>query len=260
MLLFAALLPAFPLPAADNLLANGGFEEDEVGQLAMWSMDAFTRTNAAVRFFPTSQEKHSGNRALAIANLEPNDARAIQWVKVRPDTYYRLACWILTQGIETEEVGANISVLGITSAAGNLTDTAGEWVPVELYGRTGPAQLTLGVVVRVGFYGSLARGLALFDDVSLEELSGPPPIPPDKIVKLGSAEPQARIIQMELPSCQPDGRPAVGLPVCSRPWRWVSSWGRWSWRCSFCCGSRSPGGLQRKSAGPQAGRRSASRT
>lgn len=103
-------------------------------------------------------------------------------------------------------------MLGITSAAGNLTDTAGEWVPVELYGRTGPSQSSLGVVVRVGFYGSLARGLALFDDVSLEELPGPPPIPSDKIVKLGSAETQARIIKTELPIL-PARRPASRGPA-----------------------------------------------
>ena len=197
-LLLAVLLPALPLSAGDNLLDNGGFEEDEIGHLAMWSMDAFTHTDAAVRFFTTTQEKHSGNRALAIANLEPNDARAVQWVKVKPGTHYRLSCWVLAQGIETEQIGANISVLGITGAAGDLTDTGGRWVPVELYGRTASGQQALGVLMRVGFYGSLARGVALFDDVRLEELPGPPPgVAAERILNLGTEEPQARIVAAE---------------------------------------------------------------
>ena len=198
VLLLALLLPALPLAAGDNLLGNGGFEEDEIGHLAMWSMDAYVHTAAAVRFFATTQARRSGSRALAIANLEPNDSRAVQWVKVRPDTLYRLTCWVLAQGIETEAVGANISVLGITGMAGNLTDTGGQWVPVELYGRTAPGQQSLGVLMRLGFYGSLATGLALFDDARLEEVPAlPSGLAAGKLLDLGAVEPQARVVPAE---------------------------------------------------------------
>jgi hypothetical protein len=169
LLLFLVLVTA-PRLTAENLLLNGGFEQDELRMLAMWSTEAYLYSEDAVRFFATEQACYSGRRSLAIANLKPNDSRAVQWVKVRPNTLYRLSCRILAQQVEAGSVGANISVLGSTSAAGDLRDTGGRWEHVELYGRTGPSQESLGVLVRLGFYGSLASGVALFDDVRLEEV------------------------------------------------------------------------------------------
>ena len=100
----------------------------------------------------------------------------------------------------TEAVGANISAAGTTAGGGNLTETDGRWVQVEMYGRTEADQDSLGVQVRLGFYGSLATGLALFDDVRLDELPGPPTgVPPEQIVNLGAVEKQASIVAAEQP-------------------------------------------------------------
>ena len=100
--------------------------------LAMWSTEAYLYSEDAVRFFTTEQMRYSGRRSLVIANLQPNDARAVQWVKVKPGTLYRLSCRIMAQQVEAGTVGANISVLGSTSAAGDLRDTGGRWEYVEL--------------------------------------------------------------------------------------------------------------------------------
>ena len=160
--------------ASANLAANGGFELEELGSVAMWSTSAWVQSDEAVRFFVTSDAKHGGSRSFAIANLQPNDSRAMQWIAVKPGTNYRLSCWIYAQGIETPSIGANISVLGATVAAGDLRDTGGNWQLVELYGKTGPQQQAIAVLARLGFYGSLATGLALFDDFTVEELAKPP--------------------------------------------------------------------------------------
>ena len=157
-----------------NLAGNGSFESDVLGQVAMWTMEAQTNNVNAVRFFTTDVEKRSGIRSLAIANLQPNDARAVQWIRTRPDTWYRMSCWIQARDIATEHVGANISVLGSTRLAGDLRDTGGQWKYVELLGKTGPRQYSVAVLCRIGFYKSPAKGLALFDDFSFEELPGPP--------------------------------------------------------------------------------------
>jgi hypothetical protein len=161
-------------PAPVNLAANGGFEREELGNVAMWSMDAWVKTDEAVRFFVTTDQKHGGLRSMAIANLQPNDSRVMQWIRVKPDTYYRLSCWIFAQSVQAPSVGANISVLGATVAAGDLRDTRGKWQKVEMVGKTGPRQESVAVLARLGFYGSLATGLALFDDFVVEELPGPP--------------------------------------------------------------------------------------
>jgi hypothetical protein len=140
----------------------------------MWSTSAWLPADDAVRFFVTTDAKHAGSRSFAIANLQPNDSRAVQWIAVKPATYYRLSCWIYAQGVDTPSIGANISVLGATVAAGDLRDTGGAWQLVELYGKTGPQQQAIAVAARLGFYDSLATGLALFDDFGVEELAGPP--------------------------------------------------------------------------------------
>ncbi len=176
----ALLLLVLPLAAGApqtrvNLVENGSFEESELGHIAMWTMDASVNTPAAVRFFTTDVERVSGGRSLAIANLEPNDARAVQWVRTRPDTWYRISCWVQTRDIDGDAAGANISVLGSTRLAGNLKGTVGRWRYVELLGKTGPRQHSMAVLCRVGFYRNPAKGLALFDDFAVEELSGPPP-------------------------------------------------------------------------------------
>jgi hypothetical protein len=160
--------------APADLVQNGGFEQEELGSVAMWSTSAWVPADAAVRFFVTEDAKHGGSRSFAIANLQPNDSRLMQWIAVKPGTHYRISCWIYAQGIDTPSIGANISVLGATIAAGDVRDTAGKWQLVELYGKTGPRQRAVAVLARLGFYGSLATGLALFDDFSVEELPGPP--------------------------------------------------------------------------------------
>ncbi len=163
-----------PIGALENLVSNGGFEADELGMLSMWSTDAWVDTDEAVRFFTTEEDAHSGRRCFAIANIEPNDSRGVQWLRVKPATLYRLSAWVSARDVLSEKIGANISVLGSTSAAGNLKDTGGTWRYTELYGRTGAGQSALAVVVRLGFYGSLATGVALFDDVILEEIPALP--------------------------------------------------------------------------------------
>jgi hypothetical protein len=160
--------------ASVNLAANGGFEREELGNVAMWATSAWVQTDEAVRFFVTGDAKHGGNRSFAIANLQPNDSRAMQWIAVKPGTHYRISCWIYAQGVQTPLIGANISVLGATVAAGDVRDTGGKWQLVELYGKTGPQQQAIAILARLGFYDSLATGIALFDDIAVVELPGPP--------------------------------------------------------------------------------------
>ncbi len=173
LLLLLPLFSSFAEPVV-NLAGNASFETDVLGQVSMWTMEAQKNTPSAVRFFTTDVEKRSGTRSLVIANLEPNDARAVQWIRTKPNTWYRMSAWIQARDVVTEHVGANISVLGSTRLSGDLRDTAGEWKYVEMLGKTGPRQTSVAVVCRLGFYKSPAKGLAIFDDFSFEELPGRP--------------------------------------------------------------------------------------
>ncbi|MBN1699948.1 MAG: PilZ domain-containing protein [Spirochaetales bacterium] len=164
----------FRVVAGTNLIRNGGFEEDYMGSVAMWSYDAFLETEDAVRFYINEADSHSGNRSLAIANILPNDSRAIQWVGVKPDTFYRLSCWIKIVEADADKTGANITVLGLKNTSRDLRDTGSHWEHVVVYGKTGPDQEELPVVVRLGFYGQLTTGIAYYDDIAIEETAEVP--------------------------------------------------------------------------------------
>ena len=77
------------------------------------------------------------------------------------------------EGVPGKQRGANISVMGVLAASGNLKDST-EWQYVELYGKTGPNQNSITVACRLGGYGEESTGKAMFDDISLHGLSGNP--------------------------------------------------------------------------------------
>jgi hypothetical protein len=164
------------MTAGDNLVANAGFERDYWDYVAMWNYEAYDYRDEAVIFKVLSNEGHSGNRCMAIANLLPNDAKVIQWVKVEPNSYYKLSGWVKGVALdETQPIGANISVLGLlTIPPKDYKNTGTTWQYLELFGKTGPRQNEIAIVCRLGFYGSLLTGTAYFDDINLVKVSQVP--------------------------------------------------------------------------------------
>ncbi|MBN1410939.1 MAG: PilZ domain-containing protein [Spirochaetales bacterium] len=164
--------------AAENLVRNPSFEEDQFDVLVRWTSQAFLFSNDSVRFYTTKTESHTGSRSMVIKNLVPNDARMIQWVSVESNTCYRLSCWVKVEGIDkssAEVTGANIGILGIKdTGTKDITDTQGTWKYMELYGKTGPEQAELAIAVRLGFYSKLVKGTVYFDDVSMEQVEEAP--------------------------------------------------------------------------------------
>ncbi len=173
LILFLFLL-RITIHAADNLVENGGFEEEQQGTVSMWTEDAYDKSDAAVRFFLNDKDSRTGSRCLGIANITPNDSQAIQWVKVKPNAFYRLSGWIRTSEVGQSARGATITVLGLTSTTKEIRGTNSGWELVEVYGRTGKDQDKLAIVARLGFYGNLTTGIAYYDDISLEEIQSVP--------------------------------------------------------------------------------------
>lgn len=168
----------------ENLLSNPGFEDDVLGQLAMWHIDAYLNNDEARRIFCSDQEVYQGKRSLVIVNILPNDSRVVQWLRVEPDTYYCLSAWVKAEGIAGADIAANISVLGSITPSASLKDTHGKWERLELYGKTVAGQHYLAVALRLGFYNNLVVGKVCFDEARLEKLSQPPS--DVKIVNFGS--------------------------------------------------------------------------
>ncbi|MCC3376139.1 glycosyltransferase family 39 protein [Cohnella sp. REN36] len=176
LLLFFLFASAAQGQAADNLIRNGGAEEANGSEPAPWTRETYAQSIGAETSSLTlgSDGGHSGSGYLRIASPEPNDARWVQTVAVEPDTVYRLSAWVRASGADPARTGANVSVLGIGNTSADVKDTAGQWVPLEMYGRTGPDQREIAVAVRLGGYGNLNAGTADFDDVALEAVEAPP--------------------------------------------------------------------------------------
>ena len=160
--------------AAANLVVNMGFEEPTVDISSTWFKDVWNTGDEATRFTITSEVAHSGNHSVLIENNQPNDAKWVQKVKVKPSTKYRLFGWIKVKQVGPEGSGANLSVVGVLETSADLRDTQGDWKLVELYGKTGPKQMELQIAARLGGYGALSTGKAYFDDIFLEEVKSVP--------------------------------------------------------------------------------------
>lgn len=172
--LLAAAFSGGSAHADGGLLQNGGFESEGAGQPTSWSVDSWLAGEDNSRLTIQQEIVHSGTHAALIENLQPNDAKYVQKVSVDADTLYKLSAYVRVDYADAETKGANISVLGIGDTSIDLKTTNGDWQLVEMYGKTGKSQKELQVAVRLGGYGSLSKGKAYFDDVSLTKVNEAP--------------------------------------------------------------------------------------
>lgn len=159
--------------AEDNLLSNGGFEQMSGALPAGWIKGMWV-TSAGATYIESSADAHTGERSALVENVQANDARLEQNVKVKPQTYYRLSAWVKAEECGEGRKGANVSFADVYGTSPDVHDTDGEWVLLELYARTGKGQKEVTVMARVGGYGSENTGRAWFDDVSLVEVDSVP--------------------------------------------------------------------------------------
>jgi hypothetical protein len=167
---YLLLVSLAPLHAGANIVSNPGFEKG----MEMWSSEAFAAAPDAVQFAVNGEGAQEGSFSLVITNLQPNDSKVIQWLKVKPETLYRLSCQVKVANADLSRRGASITVLGIDYTSKDIHDTRGAWEPIELYGKTGPEQESLALALRLGFYGSLTTGTAGFDSVRMEKVPSAP--------------------------------------------------------------------------------------
>ncbi|MBR1822410.1 MAG: phospholipid carrier-dependent glycosyltransferase [Clostridia bacterium] len=160
------------LAKEENLLQNGDFSQDDGDLPAGWRRDMWL-TDAGVSLLTVDPDGYEG-ACVTVTNVDENDARFAQTVKVEPDAIYRLSGMIRAAGCDANGYGATLSIQDVFVYSDGVFDTEGDWQYVELYGRTGPKQTELTVFARVGGYGSLSRGSASFDNIALIELEEAP--------------------------------------------------------------------------------------
>ena len=155
-----------------NLLENGDFSAVTDGMPDHWNTGMWV-TNAGASYLEAATAA-DGTTAALVENVAANDARFEQTVSVRGNATYRLTARVMAEGCDPEELGANVSFLGVYGTSEDVHDTDGAWETLTLYAHTGKGQKEATVCVRLGGYGSEATGRALFTDVCLEQVEEAP--------------------------------------------------------------------------------------
>ena len=172
--LFGALLlllllwtPAAALAeeADENLLYNGDFAiyADASALPSGWAFSAYDEAYAEAR-----TETDEAGAYVTIVNGSATDARVCQTVPAAPNTVYVVRAEVRTEGV-VGGTGATLSidnyaVDGTYCYSENLHGT-NDWRTVTLYVRTGAEQTSLNVALRLGGYGTTARGTASYRNV-----------------------------------------------------------------------------------------------
>jgi hypothetical protein len=184
VILFAFLVAGPAVFGADNILANPGMEEASGNTVAVWRPWAYFHEKAV--FERIAGNAHAGGFSASISCPSEDDARYIQTANVKPNTTYRISCWIKTENIGTGAVGANISVERTPYASRDIRGTNGRWENVSLYVRTDESVHALNICLGIGGYGSTNTGTAWFDDARMEEKS--PDSASEPVFPIGATE------------------------------------------------------------------------
>ena len=111
----------------ENLLSNGGFEDVSGDMPAGWYRGMWV-TTAGTTYIESSEDAHTGERAAMVDNVQPNDARLEQTVRVEPQTFYKLSAWVKAEDCGEGLKGANVSFADVYGTSPDVHDTDGEWV------------------------------------------------------------------------------------------------------------------------------------
>jgi hypothetical protein len=158
------------LPSRDNLIVNGGFEENLLNGGFDWWYESNPHASLAI----DTGEFHSGIRSLLITfdGRNPGNAGAFQFIPVKPNTDYEFSAEYRTQDIESASGPRFAIVDAYSNASYVLTDDllgTNPWRLQEAGFHTGPnTNLLLLRIVRQPA-APLIRGKLWIDDLRLVE-------------------------------------------------------------------------------------------
>src|ERR1700723_127741 len=158
------------LPSRENLIVNGGFEENVLNGGLDWGYES----NAHAALAIDTSEFYSGTRSLSVTfdGLNPADAGILQFVVVKPNTGYEFSAQSRTEDIQSAS-GPRFSIVdAYTNASYILTDDlldTNPWHEQRARFQTGTNTklVSLRIVRQPGF--PLIRGKLWIDDLRLVE-------------------------------------------------------------------------------------------
>src|SRR5262249_11525341 len=168
--LVALLAPAVRADA-QNLAQNGSLRAGEGTTPEAWRPDAWTMSPDTV-----FEWKHDGPALgyVVVRSKKPNDARWIQDVSVRPDTWYRLAGQVRGFGVQGDGLGGTLSLMGGFDQRREIKGDDSGWQPVAMWFKTKPAQTSATIACRLGGYGRTMAGEVWCTAIELAVQARPP--------------------------------------------------------------------------------------
>lgn len=153
----------------ENLLVNGGFEEDRD---VSWELTTFRSDNRE----PASTDHkvfRTGTASRRLAAEKQDDIRSRQKVRVEPYSNYLFCGWVRTENVKVEEPGGSVGAnLAVSSGEHSISlDGTHEWtyVVVMFYSAD---RTEVEVIARLGGHGSTSTGVAWFDDLRVVKVGG----------------------------------------------------------------------------------------
>ncbi|MBR6889632.1 MAG: hypothetical protein IKN05_01445, partial [Clostridia bacterium] len=121
VLMLILSLGQLALAEGDNLLTNGDFSDVNGDLPRGWRRDMWL-TDAGVSVLTVDEDGYEGN-CVTVTNVDENDARFAQSVKVKPDTLYRISGMIRAQGCDEGGYGASLSLENVFVYTDAVYDT-----------------------------------------------------------------------------------------------------------------------------------------
>jgi tetratricopeptide (TPR) repeat protein len=158
------------LPSRENLIVNGGFEENVLNGGFDWWYES--NTHAALAIDTSEFYNGTGSLSVTFDGLNPADAGILQFVVVKPNTGYEFSAQSRTEDIQSAS-GPRFSIVdAYTNASYVLTDDlldTNPWHEQSARFQTGPnTNLVLLKIVRQPGV-PLIRGKLWIDDLRLVE-------------------------------------------------------------------------------------------
>ncbi|MEN8906682.1 MAG: hypothetical protein ABF289_12065 [Clostridiales bacterium] len=158
---------------SNNLAQNPGFEQNNNDKVQNWELKTWKNDNNVTKSGIDNSIFKSGNKSTFIENISANDSRFIQEIEIKKNTYYKVSCWVKTENIGTEKIGANISIYNLTIWSSDIKGT-NNWQQLNLYFKSGKDSDNVSISLGIGNYGNENTGKAWFDDLEIIELDNAP--------------------------------------------------------------------------------------
>ncbi len=155
--------------AARNLLANADFSHGAGKSPDDWRTGGWKEAPSVTGY--DWLHAQGSEPELVVTNFQPNDARWVQSLSLGPGWYY-VSVEARTEQVPSNEAGASISLDEDGVNSSDLRGTT-DWQRIGFYLKVGKHGADIDLALRLGNFGSLNTGRALFRKPSVVKVSAP---------------------------------------------------------------------------------------